>query len=123
VWQHPQPLHFPEIMRHMMNKTPLVLMIGVAALALLGCSKQPAPAPAAPAAVADDEMESQAQAPAAQKPKETVAEKATKMLGYIQDKPECQQFRAALEQARDAGDETVSVEKIMGDAYKAGCSK
>ena len=116
-------LHFTEIISHMMNKTPSFLMIGIAALALLGCSKQPTPAAVAPAAEADEEMEQEAQAPRPEKPKETVAERATKLLGYIQDKPECQQFTAAFEQARSSGDETVDLEKIMGDAYKAGCSK
>lgn len=107
----------------MTNKTPSFLVAGIAALALLGCSKQPTPAPAAPAAEADEEMTQEAQAPRPEVPKETVAERATKLLGYVQDKPECQQFTAAFEQARNSGDETADLEKIMGDAYKAGCSK
>jgi len=116
-------LHFTESIRHMIKKTPSILLIGIAALAVLGCSKQPAPAPAVPAAEVDDEMAERAAAPRPEKPKETKAEQAAKLVPYIQDKPECQQFRTALEQAQGAGGESANLEQIMGDAYKAGCSK
>ena len=106
----------------MIKKTPSILLIGIAALALLGCSKQPAPA-AAPASEADEEMSENAAAPRPEVPKETTAEQATKLLGYIQDKPECQQFRTALEQAQGAAGATTNLEQVMADAYKAGCSK
>jgi hypothetical protein len=105
----------------MIKKTPSILVMGIAAMALLGCSRQPAPAPAAPATVADDEMPGPAEAPRPQQ--EPVAERANKLLGYIQDKPECQQFKDAFEQAGTSGDESTDLEKIMGDAYKAGCAK
>jgi hypothetical protein len=107
----------------MIKKTPSILVLGIAALAVLGCSKQPAPAPTAPAGGADEEMSAEGVATPPVTPQEPVAERATKLLGYIQDKPECQQFKDAFEQAKSAGDETVDLEKIMGDAYKAGCAK
>jgi PBP1b-binding outer membrane lipoprotein LpoB len=107
----------------MIKKTSSILMIGIAALGLLGCSKQPAPAPAAPATEVDDKMTDEAASPRQEKPKENTAEKATKLLGYIQDKPECQQFKTALEQAQAPGGESANLEQVMSDAYKAGCSK
>ena len=105
----------------MIKKTPSILMIGIAAMAVLGCSKQPAPA--VPATEVDDGMSGTAAAPQPEPPKENTAEKATKLLGYIQDKPECQQFKAALEQAQGPGGEGANLEQVMADAYKAGCSK
>ena len=105
----------------MINKTPSVLVIGIAALALLGCSKEPTPAPAEPAAsVADDD---ESETVAAPKPVENKVEKAAKLTAYIQDKPECQQFRTALEQAQTPEGAGTNLEQVMADAYKAGCSK
>lgn len=105
----------------MICKTPSVLLVGIAAFALLGCAKEPAPAPAEPAAaVADDEVAEQAAAPA---PVENKVEKAAKLAGYIQDKPECQQFKTALEQAQTPEGAGANLEQVMSDAYKAGCSK
>jgi hypothetical protein len=106
----------------MIKKTPSILLIGIAALALLGCSKQPAPA-AVPASEAEDEMAEDAAMPRPEVPQETTAERATKLLGYIQDKPECQPFRTALEQAQTDAGATANLEQVMADAYKAGCSK
>lgn len=115
--------HFTESIRHMIKKTPSILLIGIAASALLGCSKQPAPPPVAPATEVDDEVTEPVAAPRPDKPKETKAEQAAKLVLYIQDKPECQQFKAAFEQVQASGDENANLEQIMGDAYKAGCSK
>ena len=105
----------------MISKTPSVLVIGIAALSLLGCSKEPAPAPAAAAPAVDDEAVSEpAPAPV---PVETKSEQAAKLGRYVQDKPECQQFKDAFEQVRSTNDPNADVQKIMADAYKAGCAK
>lgn len=108
----------------MTTKTSSALLVGVAALVLFGCSRQPAPAApaAAPASqdFPDEDMSKRAHTP---KPVETKAQQASKLAGYIQDKPECQQYRTALEQAEGPDGANANLEQIMADAYKAGCSK
>ncbi len=111
-----------------MKITSLVLLSGIAALALLaGCSKPAVPEPAA--ATNEDRMERAApQAPVAPpaKPQKTPAEQAATLLQFIEDRPECQQFRAPLEQASAApAGATVELNmgEIMDQAYKAGCQR
>jgi hypothetical protein len=112
-----------------MKITSLVLLSGIAALALLaGCSKRAAPEPAA--ATDEDRVERAAapQAPVAPpaKPQKSPAEQAATLLKFIDDRPECQQFRAPLEQASAApAGATVELNmgEIMDQAYKAGCQR
>ncbi len=110
-----------------MKITSLVLLSGIAALALLaGCSKPAVPEPAA--ATNEDSMERAApQEPALPaKPQKTPAEQAATLLQFIDDRPECQQFRAPLEQASAAPAGTtveLNMGEIMDQAYKAGCQK
>jgi TolA-binding protein len=111
-----------------MKITSRVLLSGIAALVLLtGCSKPAAPEPAA--ATSEDSTDRPApQAPVAPpaKPQKSHAEQAATLLQYIDARPECQQFRAPLEQA-SATPTGATVElnmgEIMDQAYKAGCQK
>jgi hypothetical protein len=111
-----------------MKNTSLVLLGGIAVLVLLGgCSK-----PAAPGTAASTEDESlsrsepQAAAELPAPPQKSQAEQAATLLQFIETRPECQQFRAPLEQA-SAAPAGQSVElnmgEIMDQAYKAGCQK
>jgi hypothetical protein len=111
-----------------MKITSLVLLSGIAALALLaGCSKPAAPGPAA---ATDEDRVERAAAPAPvappAKPQKSPAEQAATLLKFIDDRPECQQFRAPLEQASAApAGATVELNmgEIMDQAYKAGCQR
>jgi hypothetical protein len=111
-----------------MKITSLVLLSGITALTLLtGCSKPAVPEPAA--ATNEDRMErATPQAPVAMpaQPQKTRAEQAARLLQFIEDRPECQPFRAPLEQA-SAAPAGAAVElnmgEIMDQAYKAGCQK
>lgn len=119
-----------------MNDTPRALSILALALtaALAGCSRQEPeaapPATTAPAASAagEDSMavprdESMKLAPAEEK---SSAEQAQTLLQFIEDKPECQPFRAQLEQAAQApAGQAVALDmgQLMDDAFKAGCQK
>jgi hypothetical protein len=114
-----------------MKITSLVLLSGIAALALLtGCSKPAAPPPAA-ATSADSEDSLDRPAPQARltlpaKPQKTQAEQAATLLQFIDTRPECQPFRAPLEQASAApAGATVELNagEIMDQAFKAGCQK
>lgn len=111
-----------------MKITSLVLLSGITALTLLtGCSKPAAPPSAA--ATNEDSMERAApQAPVTPpaQPQKTPAEQAATLLQFIEDRPECQQFRAPLEQASAApAGATVQLNmgEIMDQAYKAGCQR
>jgi hypothetical protein len=111
-----------------MKITSLVLLSGIAALALLaGCSKPAVPGPAA--ATDDDRVERAAPpAPVAlpPEPQKSSAEQAATLLQFIDARPECQQFRAPLEQASaaPAGQAVeLNMAEIMDQAYKAGCQK
>jgi hypothetical protein len=111
-----------------MKITSLVLLNGIAALALLaGCSKPAVPEPAA--ATGEDRMERAApEAPVAlpAEPQKSAAEQAATLLNFIEDRPECQQYRAPLEQASAApAGATVELNmgEIMDQAYKAGCQR
>jgi hypothetical protein len=111
-----------------MKNTSLVLLSGIAVLALLaGCSKPAAPEPAA--ATSEDSVERAApQAPVElpAKPQKTPAEQAATLLNFIDTRPECQQFRAPLEQASAAPAGTtveLNMGEIMDQAYKAGCQR
>lgn len=111
-----------------MKITSLVLLSGITALTLLtGCSKPAAPPSAA--ATSEDRIDSAAPTePVAlpAKPQKTPAEQAASLLKFIEDRPECQQFRAPLEQASAApAGATVELNmgEIMDQAYKAGCQR
>jgi hypothetical protein len=111
-----------------MKITSLVLLSGIAALALVtGCSKPAAPPPAA--ATSDDSLDRPApQVPVTlpAKPQKSQAEQAATLLQFIDTRPECQPFRAPLEQASAApAGATVELNmgEIMDQAYKAGCQK
>jgi len=110
-----------------MKVTSLVLLNGIAALALLaGCSKPAAPAPEA--TTSTDSAAPATPAPVAlpAKPQKSYAEQAATLLQFIDTRPECQQFRAPLEQASAASaGATVELNmgEIMDQAYKAGCQK
>jgi len=110
-----------------MKITSLVLLSGIAALALLaGCSKPAAPTPAA-TTTEDIAGRAAPQEPALPaKPQKSRAEQAATLLKFIDTRPECQQFRAPLEQASAApAGETVELNmgELMDQAYKAGCQK
>jgi len=111
-----------------MKITSLVLLSGVAALALLtGCSKPAAPPPAATTSeVGTDRAAPPAPATPPAKPQKSSAEQAATLLQFIDSRPECQQFRAPLEQASAApAGATVELNmgEIMDQAFKAGCQK
>jgi hypothetical protein len=111
-----------------MKITSLVLLSGVAALALLtGCSKPAAPPPAATTSeVGTDRAGPQTPTAVPAKPQKSVAEQAATLLQFIDNRPECQQFRAPLEQASAAPSGTtvdLNMGEIMDQAYKAGCQK
>lgn len=111
-----------------MKITSLVLLTGIAAVALLtGCSKPAAPPPAA----TTNEDSTNGAAPREQvrlpaKPQKSTAEQAATLLQLIDSRPECQPFRAPLEQV-SASPQGAPVElnmaEIMDQAYKAGCQK
>jgi hypothetical protein len=84
-----------------MKITSLCLLTGIAALALLtGCAKPAVPPPAATSnADSSNGAAPQAQAALPAKPQKSVAEQAATLLEYIDSRPECQPFRAPLEQA------------------------
>jgi hypothetical protein len=111
-----------------MKITSRVLLSGIAALVLLtGCSKPAAPEPAAATSeVRLDRAAPQAPVAPPAKPQKSHAEQAATLLQYIDARPECQQFRAPLEQA-SATPAGATVElnmgEIMDQAYKAGCQK
>jgi hypothetical protein len=111
-----------------MKITSLCLLTGIAALALLtGCAKPAVPPPAATSnADSTNGAAPQAQAALPAKPQKSVAEQAATLLEYIDSRPECQPFRAPLEQA-SASPQGAPVElnmaEIMDQAYKAGCQK
>jgi hypothetical protein len=110
-----------------MKITSLVLLSGIAALALLtGCAKPAAPEPAA--ATNEDRAARPPQAPDAlpAKPQASNAEQAATLLQFIDARPECQPFRAPLEQASAApvgATVDLNMGEIMDQAYKAGCQK
>jgi hypothetical protein len=108
--------------------TSLLLLTGIATLALLaGCSKPAAPPPAATTSedsTAGAAPREQITLPA--KPQKSAAEQAATLLQFIDSRPECQQFRAPLEQVRAAPQGApmeLNMAEIMDQAYKAGCQK
>ena len=112
-----------------MKVTSLVLLSGIAALALLtGCSKPAAPAPEATTS-GDTAVERAPVTPPPMvpaKPQQSNAEQAATLLQFIDNRPECQQFRAPLEQAgaSPAGQTPeLNMGEIMDQAFKAGCQK
>jgi hypothetical protein len=112
-----------------MKITSPVLLSGIAALVLLsGCSKPAAPGPEPAATRTEDgeirKPQQNVQPPAA--PQKSPAEQAATLLQFIDDRPECQAFRAPLEQASaaPAGQAVeLNMGEIMDQAYKAGCQK
>ncbi len=104
----------------------LILLSGIAALSILtGCSKPAAPPPAATTSESSKSVtapERSVAAPA--KPQKSSAEQAATLLKFIDTRPECQQFRAPLEQASaspQAATAELNMAEIMDQAYKAGC--
>jgi len=108
-----------------MKVTSLVLLNGIAALALLaGCSKPAAPAPEA--TTSTDSAAPATPAPVALPAKSQKSQRAEALLQFIDTRPECQQFRATLEQASAApADQTVDLDllALLDQAHKAGCQK
>jgi len=110
-----------------MKITSLVLLSGIAALALLtGCAKPAAPEPAA--TTSEDSAARPPQTPDTlpAKPQASNAEQAATLLQFIDARPECQPFRAQLEQASAApvgATVDLNMGEIMDQAYKAGCQK
>jgi len=110
-----------------MKITSLVLLSGIAALALLtGCAKPAAPEPAA--TTSEDSAARPPQAPDTlpAKPQASNAEQAATLLQFIDARAECQPFRAQLEQASAApvgATVDLNMGEIMDQAYKAGCQK
>ncbi len=105
-----------------MKITSLVLLSGIAALALLtGCAK-----PAVTTSEVSAARPPQAPDALPAKPPASNAEQAATLLQFIETRPECQPFRALLEQASAApAGATVDLNmgEIMDQAYKAGCQK
>jgi hypothetical protein len=103
-----------------MKITSLVLLNGIAALAMLtGCSK---PAEPPPAATTTEDSADRSAAP----PPPSYSEKAATLLKFIDARPECQPFRAPLEQASAAparATEELNMVEILEQAHKAGCQK
>jgi hypothetical protein len=110
-----------------MKITSTVLLSGIAALALLsGCSKPAAPEPAATRTEDGDIRTPKETIQAPPKPQKSPAEQAATLLNFIDTRPECQQFRAPLEQASaaPAGQAVeLNMGEIMDQAYKAGCQR
>jgi hypothetical protein len=104
-----------------------ILLPGLLALAMLtACSKQ---APTPPVAD-DDEVEPVAKVKAPPPlPSMSRADFAAGLLVLIDTAPQCQPFRAQLEQAGSASTDPLSPEdrngmnKIVADAHAAGCSR
>lgn len=103
--------------------TKRVALVGVMTLAMLtACAKQAPPPPAD-----DDEAEPPARVdtpPPA--PKISREEMTTGLLELIDTAPQCQQFRTQLEEGSKAPPEQVTTDdlnRIVAQAYKAGCGK
>jgi hypothetical protein len=110
-----------------MKITSLVLLSALAALVLLtGCSKPATPEPAPTRTEDGDVRKPQETAELPAKPQKSPAEQAATLLQFIDSRPECQSFRAPLEQAiaAPAGQAVdLNMGEIMDQAYKAGCQK
>lgn len=110
-----------------MKITCKVLLSGIAALVLVsGCSKPAAPEPAATRTEDGEIRKPQQNVQPPAEPQKSPAEQAATLLQFIDDRPECQAFRAPLEQASaaPAGQAVeLNMGEIMDQAYKAGCQK
>jgi hypothetical protein len=117
----------------MMKRTGLLSVIAVAILA--ACAKSPPPASVedaakakAAVAAADNEEAPPAPAPEAQAapPAMDRSEKAAGLLTLIDTAPQCQSFRAQLEEAAKVpadSPQAVDMNQIVASAHAAGCGK
>lgn len=103
-------------------------LAGVLAVAVLAACSKPAPAPA----VADDEEEAAAVAapqPEPPKPSMGPVDYPARLLPLIDERPECQPFRAELEEAGKVQSadplpiDMNQVNAIVARAHEAGCSR
>lgn len=110
--------------------TKPLAMVGVMALVMLSACSKPAPAPT----VAPDDQEDAATTavpadPAAPRPSMGPADYPAKLIPLIDERPECQAFRAELEAAGkvQSGDplpiDMNEVNKIVARAGEAGCTR
>jgi len=108
--------------------TKRLALAGVMALAMLAACSKPAPAPS----LADDEEETAAAvAPPPEPPKPSMgpADYPTKLLPLIDTAPQCQPFRAQLEEAAKVqSDDPLPVDmnavnEIVAKAHEAGCTR
>ena len=103
--------------------TKRLALVGVMTLAMLAaCSKQAPPPPPA-----DDEAEPPAREATPPPPPQMSRDDMTKgLLELIDAAPQCQQFRAQLEEGSKAPPEQVSTDdlnRIVAQAYAAGCGR
>lgn len=109
--------------------TQLKALLGVMVLAVLAACAKPTPPPQ-PADDDTDEAPSAAPAPApareATKP-EDPAKLAAGLLQLIDTAPQCEPFRARLEDAGratpDAAPSMDAMNKVVSEAYDAGCGR
>jgi hypothetical protein len=109
--------------------TQLKALLGVTVLAVLAACAKPVPPPQ-PADDDTDEVSSAAPAPAlareATKP-EDPAKLAASLLQLIDTAPQCEPFRARLEEAGratpDAAPSMDAMNKVVSAAYDAGCGR
>jgi len=102
-------------------------LAGVMALAMLAACSKPAPAPTA----ADDDEDIAATAPAPEPPKQSMgpADYPAKLMPLIDERSECQPFRAELEEAgKLQSDDPLPVDMnavnaIVARAHEAGCTR
>ncbi len=114
-----------------MRLNSMTCLVLATALGLGACAKKPTTETGTEAPVAADRDDHAAtmpaaSAPALERPAATPAEQAATLLRYLEDRPDCQAFRAPLEQARQAPPGTpvtFDMAQIMDEAYKAGCQK
>jgi hypothetical protein len=108
--------------------TKRISLLGVMALAMLAACSKPAPAPSA-----EDDAEEAAAALAPQpetpRPSMGPADYPAKLIPLIDERPECQPFRAELEAAgKVQSDDPLPIDmnevnKIVARAGEAGCTR
>jgi hypothetical protein len=108
--------------------TKRISLLGVMALAMLAACSKPAPAPSADDD-ADEAAAAVAQQPEPPQPSMGPADYPAKLIPLIDERPECQPFRAELEAAgKVQSDDPLpidmnAVNKIVARAGEAGCTR
>jgi len=106
-----------------MNRVNALVAIAVMAV-MAGCAKKEAPS-AHPQGEDDDVAAAVKQAPEAATAEPIIdrSKSASEMMAMIDPAPQCQQYRDALEATGKARGTMDELNKIIVQAYKAGCGK